>query len=84
MEVVLDLFLDKHELNDRESHIKFGGHLGGFGADMFEAELNKLREKNRTLCLPSRSLTINQVIIQTRINVSQGKPTDLRLNWPRI
>ena len=60
------------------------GHLGGFGADMFEAEINKLKEKNRTLCLPSRSLTINQVIIQTRINVSQGKPTDLRLNWPRI
>ena len=56
---------------DQERHIKFGGHLGGFGADMFrEAEINKLNEKNRTLCLPSRSLTINQVIIQTRINVS--------------
>ena len=86
VEVVLGLFLPKHGLYDhsREHHIKFGGHLGGFGADMFEAEINKLKEKNRTLCLPSRSLTINQVIIQTRINVSQGKPTDLRLNWPRI
>ena len=85
MEVVLGLFLPKHELYDRERHIKFGGHFKrGFGADMFEAEINKLKEKNRTLCLPSRSLTINQVIIQTRINVSQGKPTDLRLNWPRI
>ena len=84
MKVVLRLFLPKHELYDRERHIKFGGHLKGFGADMFEAEINKLKEKNRTLCLPSRSLTINQVIIQTRINVSQGKPTDLRLNWPRI
>ena len=51
---------------------------------MLEAEINKLKEKNRTLYLPSRSLTINQVIIQTRINVSQGKPTDLRVNWPRI
>ena len=84
---MLGLFLPKHELYDRERHIKFGGHLIGFGADMFEAEINKLKEKNRTLCqlcLPSRSLTINQVIIQTRINVSQGKPTDLRLNWPRI
>ena len=81
---MLGLFLPKHELYDRERHIKFGGHLGGFGADMLEAEINKLKEKNRTLCLPSRSLTINQVIIQTRINVSQGKPTDLRLNWPRI
>ena len=86
VEVVLRLFLPKHELYDhsRERHIKFGGHLGGFGADMFEAEINKLKEKNRTLCSPSRSLTINQVIIPTRINVSQGKPTDLRLNWPRI
>ena len=84
MEVVLSLFLPKHELYDWERHIKFGGHLGGFGADMFEAEINKLKGKNRTVCLPSRSLTINQVIIQTRINVSQGKPTDLRLNWPRI
>ena len=84
MEVVLGLFLPKHELYDRERHNKFGGHLGGFGADMLEAEINKLKEKNRTLCLPSRSLTINQVIIQTRINVSKGKPTDLRLNWPRI
>ena len=79
MEVVLGLFLPKHELYDRERHIKFGGHLGGFGADMFEAEINK-----SNTCLPSRSLTINQVIIQTRINVSQGRPTDLRLNWPRI
>ena len=84
VEVVLGLFLPKHELYDRERRIKFGGHLGGFGAEMLEAEINKLKEKNRTLCLPSRSLTINQVIIQTRINVSQGKPTDLRLNWPRI
>ena len=84
MKVVLRLFLPKHELYDRERHIKFGGHLMGFGADMFEAEINKLKENNRTLCLPLRSLTINQVIIQTRINVSQGKPTDLRLNWPRI
>ena len=84
MEAVLGPFLPKHELYDRERYIKFGGHLGGFAADMLEAEINKLKEKNRTLCLPSRSLTINQVIIQTRINVSQGKPTDLRLNWPRI
>ena len=84
MEVVLGLFLSKQELYDRERHIKFGGHLGSFGADMFEAEINKLKEKNQTLCLPSRSLTINQVIVQTRINVSQGKPTDLGLNWPRI
>ena len=52
MEVVLGLFLPKHELYDRERHIKFGGDLGGFGADMFEAEINKLKEKNRTLCLP--------------------------------
>ena len=82
---MLGLFLPKHGLYDhsRERHIKFGGHLGGFGADMFEAEINKLKGKNRTLCLPSRSLTIDQVII-TRINVSQGKSTDLRLNWPRI
>ena len=41
VEVVLGLFLPKHELYDRERHIKFGGHLGGFGADMFEAEINK-------------------------------------------
>ena len=74
--VVLGLFLFQ---------IIFGEHLEGFGADMVEAEINKLkRKKNRTLCLPSWSLTINQVIIQTRINVSQGKPTDLRLNWPRF
>ena len=84
MEVVLGLFFPQHEMYDQERHIKFGGHLGGFGADMFEAEINKLKEKNRTLCLPSRSLTINQVIIQSSTNVSQGKPTDLRLNWPRI
>ena len=45
MEVVLGLFLPKHELYDRERHIKFGGHLGGFGADMLEAEINKLKEK---------------------------------------
>ena len=45
MEVVLGLFLPKHELYDRERHIKFGGHLGGFGADMLEAEINKLQEK---------------------------------------
>ena len=84
VEVVLGLFLPKHELYDdsRERHIKSGGHLGGFGADVFQ--INKLKEKNRTLCLPSRSLTINQVIIRTRINVSPGKPNDLRLNWPRI
>ena len=86
MEVVLGLFLPKHELYDHslERHSKFGGHLGGFGTDMFVAEINKLKEKNRAQCLPSRSLTINQVIIQTRTNVSQDKPTDLRLNWPRI
>ena len=41
MEVVLSPFLPKHELYDRERHIKFGGHLGGFGADMFAAEINK-------------------------------------------
>ena len=51
---------------------------------MFEAEINKLKEKNRTLSLPSRRLTIKQVIKKTRINVSQGKPTDLRLKWPRF
>ena len=45
MEVVLGLFLPKHELYDRERHNKFGGHLGGFGADMLEAEINKLKEK---------------------------------------
>ena len=62
-----------------------GGHLGGFGAEnMFEGQRNKLKEKNRTLRLPSRSLRIKQVIIKTRINVSQGKPTDLRLDWPRF
>ena len=27
------------------SATKFGGHLGGFGADMLEAEMNKLKEK---------------------------------------
>ena len=42
---MLGLFLPKHELYDRERHIKFGGHLGGFGADMLEAEINKLKEK---------------------------------------
>ena len=41
VEVVLGLFLPKHELYDRERNIKFGGHLRGFGADMFEAEINK-------------------------------------------
>ena len=40
---------------------------------MFEAEINKLKRKqNRTLCLPSWSLTIKQVVMKTRINVSQG------------
>ena len=52
-------FFPKQEMYDQERHIKFGGHLGGFGADMFEAEINKLKEKNRTLCLPSRSLTVS-------------------------
>ena len=42
---MLGLFLPKHELYDRERHIKFGGHLGGFGADMLEAEINKIKEK---------------------------------------
>ena len=51
---------------------------------MFEAEINKLKEKNRTLCLPSRSLRIKQVIIKSKINVSQDRPTDLRLNRPRF
>ena len=51
---------------------------------MFEAEVDKLKEKIRTLSLPSRSLTIKQVIKKNRINVSQGRPTDLRLNWPRF
>ena len=54
-------FLNTHH-HSRERPIKFGGHLGGFGADMFEAEINKLKEKSRTLSLPSRSLTIEQVI----------------------
>ena len=45
MEVVLGLFLPKHELYDRERHIKFGVHLGGLGADILEAEINKLKEK---------------------------------------
>ena len=42
---MLGLFLPKHELYDdsRERHIKSGGHLGGFGADVFE--INKLKEK---------------------------------------
>ena len=69
---------------DTANVITAGGHLGGFGADMFEAEINKLKEKNRTLSLPSRRLTIKQVIKKNRINVSQGKPTDLRLKWPRF
>ena len=51
MEVVPGLFLPKHELYDRERHIKFGGHLGGFGADMFEAEINKLMEKKSNTVL---------------------------------
>ena len=51
MEVVLGLFLPKHELYDRERHIKFGGHLGGFGADMLEAEINKLKEKKSNTVL---------------------------------
>ena len=66
VEVVLGLFLPKHCTiipDSRARHIKFGGHLGGFGANMFEAEINKGKEKNRTLCLPSISLTIKQVII---------------------
>ena len=66
VEVVLGLFLPKHELYDRERHIKFGGHLGGFGADMFEAEINKLKEKNQTLCLPSRSLTLSDFHARSR------------------
>ena len=70
--------------HSRARHIKFGGDLGGVGADMFEAEVDKLKEKIRTLSLPSRSLTIKQVIKKNRINVSQGRPTDLRLNWPRF
>ena len=45
MEVVLRMFLPKHDLYDLERHFKFGGHLGGFGADMLEAEINKLKEK---------------------------------------
>ena len=45
MEVVLSMFLPRHDLYDRERHFKFGGHLGGFGADMLEAEINKLKEK---------------------------------------
>ena len=45
MEVVLGLFFPQHEMYDQERHIKFGGHLGGFGADMLEAEINKLKEK---------------------------------------
>ena len=55
MEVVLGLIpglIFPQHMYDQERHIKFGGHLGGFGADMFEAEINKLKEKNRTLCLP--------------------------------
>ena len=43
--------LPGHELYDRERHIKFGGHLGGFGADMFEAEINKLKEKKSNTVL---------------------------------
>ena len=47
VEVVLGLFLPKRctITPARARHIKFGGHLGGFGADMFEAEINKLKEK---------------------------------------
>ena len=35
----------------RARNIKFGGHLGGFGADMFEAEINKLKEKKSNTVL---------------------------------
>ena len=48
MEVVLGLFLPKHCTiipYSRARHIEFGGHLGGFGADMFEAEIDKGKEK---------------------------------------
>ena len=51
MEVVLGLFLPKHELYDRERRIKFGGHLGGFGADMLEAEIDNLKEKKSNTVL---------------------------------
>ena len=55
---------------------------------MFEAEINKLREKKIEHCANLQRLLQlikhAQVIIKTRINVSQGKPTDLRLNWPRF
>ena len=81
MEVVLSMFLPRHDLYDRERHFKFGGHLGGFGADMLESEINKLKEKIEHCAYLQGVL---RVIIQTRINVSQGKPTDVRLNWLRI
>ena len=42
---MLSLFIPKHDLYDRERHIKFGGNLGGFGVDKLEAEINKLKEK---------------------------------------
>ena len=53
---------------------------------MFETEINKLKEKKIEHCANLQWLLqlIKQVIIKTRINVSQGKPTDLRLNWPRF
>ena len=51
MEVVLGLFFPQHEMYDQERHIKFGGHLGGFGADMFEAEISKLKEKKSNTVL---------------------------------
>lgn len=85
MEVLLDLFLPKHCTDhSRARHIKFGGHLGGFGADVSEIEISELKGKNRTLCLPPGSFTIEQVVIKTRSNVSHGKTTELRLNWPRF
>ena len=51
---------------------------------MFEAEINKLKGKKIEHCANLQWLLqlIKQVIIKTRINVSQGKSTDLRLNWP--
>ena len=49
VEVALGLFLPKHcTITPDCATLNLAG--GGFGADMFEAEVNKLREKNRTLC----------------------------------
>ena len=51
---------------------------------MFEAEINKLKEKKSNTVLTFKKSSIKQVTIKARINASQGKPTDLRLNSPQF